>query len=98
MEILEEYTPISTEKITLNDNNVATLTIPTGCSAATVSCFGGFALYSVVYGDPPNQSFGRPIPDGEEVVIISNTWLQNFQIIRTASDTLYIYVTYYRNG
>lgn len=100
MNILEGYTPISTQKIELDDDTVRTLIIPENpiCTAATVSSFGGFSLYSIVEGDPPDATYGRPLPDGEEVVLISNLWMKNFQIIRAQPDVTYVYVTFYQNG
>lgn len=94
---LENYAPIGEQRITLNSNSIQVLDIPVNASAATVSAYGGLALYTIT-GDDPTQQFGRILPNGEEVVLINIDWLRNFKIIRGTGDTTYIYVTFYQNG
>lgn len=96
--ISDKYVAIGVEKITVSDNSIQALTIPANTSAATVSAFGGMCLYSVTWDELPTANFGRPLPDGQEVVLINVEWLRNFRLIRAESATIYVYVTYYKNA
>jgi len=93
----ESYLPYSAEEIELSTNDVTALTMPAqNISAATVAVRGGSVLYSLIAAEEPTAQYGRPINDGEEVVLPSLTWINAFQMIRTGSDTVYVYVTYYQ--
>ena len=96
----ERYTPITgsagENRIEINDGTVHALTIPNNASAATVASNGAKALYSV-NGENPASNYGRPLPDGDEILLTNLAQIENFKIIRE-SDTTYIYVQFYTNG
>jgi hypothetical protein len=98
MNTLESYIVIGEERITLSTDAVTPLTVPNYCAAATVAPRGGGINYTILDGVDPSATFGRPIPDQEEVVLINNAWVSNFKMRRTDAATTYVYVTYYSNA
>jgi hypothetical protein len=99
---LDSYTPIigpaGENRITLSTDGIATLTPPTtGASAATIASSGG-ALKYCVNGQDPSATFGRPVPDGDEAILLNAEMIKNCKIIRAESATVYCYIQYYKNG
>ena len=84
------------QELTLNSPSAISLTIPTNASAATIAASGGKVLYKV-NGADPSGNFGRPIPDGDEVILTNLEMLNNCRIARE-SDDCSAYVQFYKNG
>lgn len=93
-----KWRAIGEARITLDSDSVASLSIPNLCSSATVAANGGKILYTVLEGAEPDGSFGRPVLDGEEVVLINLDWCKNFAVRRTGEDPVYVYVTFFTYG
>lgn len=100
MTFLDKYTPVAgsegENKITLADATVQSLVVPSGASAATISAAGGKALYRV-NGLDPTPTFGRPVPDGDEIILVNYEMLINCRLI-AESGSVSVYVQFYMNG
>lgn len=101
MGFLDRYTPVlgaeGEVELSLVAGVIESITpLPPNASAATIAAHGGRVLYKV-NGEDPGAGFGRPIPDGDEIILTNLEMMMNCRITQESDDCT-AYIQFYTNG